>query len=73
MAANVSLLGKELTEWLEWNRGRLKVDDEGRTSESWLWSADDSVNGPDVVHAVTDGHRVTASIESWLNRKETAA
>ncbi|MBT4075382.1 MAG: hypothetical protein HOE78_02260, partial [Gammaproteobacteria bacterium] len=39
---------------------------DGRTSEDWLWSAGDCVNGPDVVHAVADGHRVAASIEQQL-------
>jgi len=64
--ADVSLLGEELTEDLEWNRGRLQVDESGRTSEAWLWSAGDCVNGPDVVHAVADGHRVAASIDAYL-------
>ncbi len=61
-----SLLGDDLHEKLEWQRGRLQVDADGRTSESWLWSAGDCVNGPDVVHAVADGHRVAASINSYL-------
>jgi glutamate synthase (NADPH/NADH) small chain len=64
--SDVSLLGEKLTEELEWNRGRLQVDEDGRTSEEWLWAAGDCVNGPDVVHAVADGHRVAASIEQWL-------
>ena len=63
---DVSLLGDDLTERLEWNRGRLQADENGRTSESWLWSAGDMVNGPDVIHAVADGHRVAASIEEYL-------
>ncbi len=63
-----SLLGKELTEKLEWDRGRIQVDTDGRTSESWLWSAGDCVNGPDVVHAVADGHRVAASIDAMLKQ-----
>ncbi|MET0065766.1 MAG: FAD-dependent oxidoreductase [Candidatus Thiodiazotropha sp.] len=67
--SDVSLLGEALTETLEWNRGRLKVDENGRTSADWLWAAGDCVNGPDVVHAVADGHRVAASIEAWLNTK----
>jgi glutamate synthase (NADPH/NADH) small chain len=70
--ADVSLLGEELTEALEWNRGRLKVDEVGRTSEAWLWSAGDCVNGPDVVHAVADGHRVAASIDAYLGSNVTA-
>ncbi|MES9880931.1 MAG: FAD-dependent oxidoreductase [Sedimenticola sp.] len=68
--SDISLLGDVLTEALEWNRGRIAVDTDGRTSESWLWSAGDCVNGPDVVHAVADGHRVAASIESCLKQKE---
>jgi len=63
---DVTLFGAALTERLEWKRGRLQVDENGRTSESWLWSAGDMVNGPDVIHAVADGHRVAASIEEYL-------
>jgi len=71
--SDVSLLGEELTEALEWNRGRIQVDPDGRTSAQWLWSAGDCVNGPDVVHAVADGHRVADSIDSWILQQETAA
>jgi len=65
--SDTSLLGDELSEKLEWNRGRIQVDADGRTSESWLWSAGDCVNGPDVVHAVADGHRVANSIHAYLS------
>ena len=68
--SDISLLGEGLTEALEWNRGRIAVDSDGRTSESWLWSAGDCVNGPAVVHAVADGHRVAKSIEQWLKQQE---
>jgi glutamate synthase (NADPH/NADH) small chain len=71
--SDVSMLGEELTEQLDWNRGRIKVDTAGHTSVPWLWSAGDCVNGPDVVHAVADGHRVAASIDSCLNSKEFTA
>lgn len=64
--ADVSLLGEDLVETLDWNRGRIKVDADGRTSESWLWTAGDCVNGPDVVHAVADGHRAARSIHGVL-------
>ncbi|MBF0471831.1 MAG: FAD-dependent oxidoreductase [Gammaproteobacteria bacterium] len=67
--ADTTLLGEALTEQLTWERGRLKVDGDGRTSEGWLWSAGDCVNGPDVVHAVADGHRVAASIDHYLQEK----
>jgi len=64
-----SLLGDELTEALEWNRGRIQIDGSGRTSEQWLWSAGDCVKGPDVVTAVADGHRVATSIDNYINQQ----
>ena len=69
-SGNLDLLGEELTEALEWNRGRLKVDESGRASEGWLWAAGDLVRGPDVVSAVADGHRVAASIDELLTVQE---
>jgi glutamate synthase (NADPH/NADH) small chain len=70
--SDTSLLGEELTEQLEWERGRLQVDSGGRSSEDWLWAAGDMVRGPDVVSAVADGHRVAASIHEVLSKaKET--
>jgi glutamate synthase (NADPH/NADH) small chain len=72
-AADVDLLGEELIEALEWKRGRLQIDDNGRTSLAWLWAAGDMVRGPDVVSAVADGHRVAASIDAFLSVQEQAA
>jgi glutamate synthase (NADPH/NADH) small chain len=72
-AAAVDLLGETLTEELEWSRGRLRVDDDLRTSADWLWAAGDMVRGPDVVSAVADGHRVAASIHDYLSIREQAA
>jgi len=63
---DTSLLGDALTEQLEWNRGRLQIDAGGRTSEPWLWAAGDIVTGPDVVHAVADGHRIASSIHAEI-------
>jgi glutamate synthase (NADPH/NADH) small chain len=61
-----TVLGAAFTERLDWNRGRLATDANGRTSLPWLWAAGDMVNGPDVVHAVADGHRVAADIHHHL-------
>ena len=68
-AADISLLGAALTEALEWNRGRVRIDADGRTSEPWLWAAGDMVSGPDVIHAVADGHRVATSVGAMLAAK----
>lgn len=68
-SADISLLGAALTEALEWNRGRIRIDADGRTSEPWLWAAGDVVSGPDVIHAVADGHRVAKSVGAVLAAK----
>jgi glutamate synthase (NADPH/NADH) small chain len=63
---DISVFGNELVERLEWDRGRLQVDERGQTTEPWLWSAGDMVNGPDVVHAVADAHRAATGIHEML-------
>jgi len=68
-SADISLLGDKLTEKLEWNRGRIRIDADGQTSEPWLWAAGDVVSGPDVIHAVADGHRVANSVNAMLTAK----
>lgn len=62
-----AVLGDPISEQVEWHRGRLATDARGRTSLPWLWVAGDVVNGPDVVHAVADGHRVAADMHRFLN------
>ncbi|ABK44706.1 FAD-dependent pyridine nucleotide-disulfide oxidoreductase [Magnetococcus marinus MC-1] len=64
--SDTELLGEPLKEALEWNRGRIAVDGMGRTSEPWLWAAGDCVKGPDVIHAVADGHRAAESIDAAI-------
>ena len=71
--SDVSILGEELTETLDWNRGRIQIEPDGRTSVEWLWAAGDMVRGPDVVTAVADGHRVANSIDHYLGKQESAA
>lgn len=74
--SDFDLLGDDLTEALQWNRGRLQVDTDCRTSEPWLWAAGDMVRGPDVVHAVADGHHAARSIHVHLTQsasKENAS
>jgi glutamate synthase (NADPH/NADH) small chain len=72
-SADTALLGDTLTEQLAWQRGRLQTEPGGRTSEAWLWAVGDMVNGPDVVTAVADGHRVAASIHAALSEQEITA
>lgn len=67
-AADVSYLGDEITESLEWQRGRLQVDEAGKTAVQWLWAAGDMVKGPDVIHAVAGGHKAAESIHQTIMR-----
>ncbi len=64
--SDVSFLGEELTEQLEWSRGRIRIDEAGRTSVPWLWAAGDLVKGPDVISAIAIGHAAAASIHAAL-------
>ena len=64
--SDVSWLGEELTEQLEWSRGRIKVDDAGRTSVNWLWAAGDLVRGPDVISAIAFGHKAAEDIHATI-------
>jgi glutamate synthase (NADPH/NADH) small chain len=68
-APQLEFLGDDLTERLEWDRrGRPVINEEGRTSEAWLWAAGDVVEGPDVIHAIAAGHRVANSIHQSLTK-----
>ncbi|SFC23371.1 FAD-dependent oxidoreductase [Tropicimonas isoalkanivorans] len=68
--ADTSLLEEALTEALEWNRGRIRIDGAFRTSEPWLFAAGDAVKGPDVINAVADGHRVARTVMDELAARE---
>ncbi len=65
-SSDVSYLGDDVSEELEWHHGRLQVDSDGQTAEPWLWAAGDMVEGPDVIHAIAGGHRAASSIHDAL-------
>lgn len=72
-APKLNFLGEALTERLQWNRfGRPVIDDNGRTSQTWLWAAGDMVQGPDVIHAIAAGHRVADNIHTFLTNSVSA-
>ena len=64
--ADLELLSAAMIEALEWNRGYIKTDEQGRTALPWLWAGGDAINGPDVINAVADGHRMAESINAYL-------
>lgn len=72
-ASDHSFLGEPLTESLEWERNRIRIDADGHTSEPWLWAAGDAVQGPDVITAVAAGHRIADSMMAAFARKSAEA
>jgi len=60
----------EIAEWvegLELERGRLKVDEIGRTTNPKFFAGGDALNGGDsVVEAVAEGKRAARAIDEWL-------
>lgn len=47
-------------------RGRIKVDSYFCSSLPWLWLGGDIIQGPDVIHAVANGHRAAKGIDRYL-------
>jgi glutamate synthase (NADPH/NADH) small chain len=60
----------EIADWvdgLELERGRLEVDETGRTTNPKFFAGGDAVNGGDsVVEAVREGKRAARAIDEWL-------
>jgi glutamate synthase (NADPH/NADH) small chain len=66
-APDYDFLGGELLSKLDIVRGRIVTDEDGGTDIPWLFAGGDIVHGPDVVHAVADGHRSARSIDAYLS------
>ncbi|MCK5599324.1 FAD-dependent oxidoreductase [bacterium] len=41
----------------------IKTDENGKTSLDWLWAVGDIIEGPDIVHAVSNGHMTAQAID----------
>jgi glutamate synthase (NADPH/NADH) small chain len=57
-------------EKLTYERGKVKTDKMGRTDLPWLFAAGDIVRGPDVIHAIADGHNAAKAIDGFLSKKK---
>ncbi|MCK5731056.1 MAG: FAD-dependent oxidoreductase, partial [Draconibacterium sp.] len=47
-------------------RGRIKVDDYFQTSVPWLFMGGDTIQGPDVIHGIANGHKAALGIDKFL-------
>jgi glutamate synthase (NADPH/NADH) small chain len=68
-APDFSYLGEELQSKLDIVRGKIITDEVGGTDLPWLFAGGDIVHGPDVVHAIADGHRSARAIDSYLMQR----
>ena len=60
-----SYIPQELQEKLEFVRGRIKCGDYGETPIEWLFVAGDIRHGPDIVHAIADGHAAAKGVDLY--------
>lgn len=65
---DLSYLPQELKSRLDTDsRGRIKVNEWMQTSLPRLFAGGDMIEGPDVIHAVANGHRAARGIDRLLN------
>jgi len=69
-APDYSYLNEEIMKQLKIVRGKINTDEYGRTSVPWLFAGGDIVHGPDVIHAIADGHRSAQAIDTYLMEKK---
>ncbi len=67
-APDYGYLGKDIEEKLDFVRGKIVTDENGGTDIPWLFAGGDIVHGPDVVHAIADGHRGAQAIDEYCCR-----
>lgn len=65
-APDYSLLPDEICQKLDFVGARLLTDEYGQTSIPWIFAAGDIVHGPDIIHAIEDGHRAAKGVDTFL-------
>ncbi len=64
---DLSYISEDIKENLEMGaRGRIKVNDDFQTSVPWLFMGGDTIQGPDVIHGIANGHRAALGIDRFL-------
>ena len=61
-------LGETIEKKLDIVGGRVVTDEAGGTDIPWLFAGGDIVHGPDVIHAIADGHRSAQAIDEFLTK-----
>ncbi|WP_346859218.1 FAD-dependent oxidoreductase [uncultured Draconibacterium sp.] len=64
---DLSYISEDIKENLEMGpRGRVKVNNDFQTSVPWLFMGGDTIQGPDVIHGIANGHRAALGIDRFL-------
>jgi len=64
--ADTSYISRELADRLEYEGRRIKVNEQLQSSIPWLFFGGDLVQGPDVIHAIYNGHEAAKGIDTYL-------
>jgi len=64
--ADTSYIPKELADKLEYQGRRIKVNEHLQSSIPWLFFGGDMIEGPDIVHAIYNGHEAAKGIHGYL-------
>jgi len=65
-APDFSFLSEDIKEKLEYEGRRMKVNEYGQTSLSWLFIGGDILRGPDVINAIDTGHKAARGIDRFI-------
>jgi glutamate synthase (NADPH/NADH) small chain len=65
-----SYLPDDAIKKIEIIRGKILTDEQGGTALPWLFAAGDIVHGPDIIHAVRDGHNSAKAIDAYLSGRK---
>ncbi|MBN2860683.1 MAG: FAD-dependent oxidoreductase [Sphaerochaetaceae bacterium] len=62
---------KEIQDQIEMApRGKIKTDSHGQSSLPWLFVGGDIAEGPDVIHAIANGHAAARGIDDFLRAED---
>jgi glutamate synthase (NADPH/NADH) small chain len=67
---DMSFIPKELDEKIEKAGRRIKVDEHFQSSVPWLFFGGDIIQGPDVIHAIVNGHEAAKGIDAYIRGKK---
>ncbi|MCK4322775.1 FAD-dependent oxidoreductase [candidate division WOR-3 bacterium] len=69
-APDFTFLPEEIKEKLEYEGGRIKINECGQTSLPWLFLGGDLTRGPDVINAIDTGHKAARGIDTFISKNE---